>query len=84
MEYRIDCTRIDSSAALHRCIAQTLSFPPWYGNNLDALYDCLTDLSTATHLILENWERLPAFAAGFRLVLSEAELDNPDLTVTFR
>lgn len=26
-------------------IAQALSFPDWFGHNLDALYDSLTDLS---------------------------------------
>ncbi|NUT49285.1 MAG: barstar family protein [Saccharothrix sp.] len=26
-------------------IAEALSFPDWFGHNLDALYDCLTDLS---------------------------------------
>ncbi|GAA1950509.1 barstar family protein [Amycolatopsis minnesotensis] len=26
-------------------IASALSFPDWFGRNLDALYDCLTDLS---------------------------------------
>ncbi len=26
-------------------IADALSFPDWFGHNLDALYDCLTDLS---------------------------------------
>lgn len=26
-------------------IATALSFPEWFGRNLDALYDCLTDLS---------------------------------------
>ena len=25
--------------------AAALSFPDWFGHNLDALYDCLTDLS---------------------------------------
>lgn len=26
-------------------VAEALSFPPWYGRNLDALADCLGDLS---------------------------------------
>ncbi|MEU4768224.1 barstar family protein [Actinosynnema sp. NPDC023794] len=26
-------------------IAEALSFPDWFGHNLDALHDCLTDLS---------------------------------------
>lgn len=34
----------DKRAALAG-IARALSFPDWFGHNLDALYDCLTDLS---------------------------------------
>jgi RNAse (barnase) inhibitor barstar len=32
-------------AATVDAIAAALSFPDWFGRNLDALYDCLTDLS---------------------------------------
>lgn len=32
-------------AATMDAIAAALSFPDWFGRNLDALYDCLTDLS---------------------------------------
>ncbi|PRX47237.1 barstar (barnase inhibitor) [Prauserella shujinwangii] len=36
-------------------IAAALSFPDWFGRNLDALYDCLTDLSwlpTGEHVLI--------------------------------
>ena len=82
MEYRIDCAAITDRQTFHRILATTLSFPEWYGHNLDALYDCLTDISEPTHLILENWDRLPPPLQGFRAVLDEAELANSHLTVT--
>lgn len=84
MEHLIDCDGIDSRAALHRALAEALSFPEWYGHNLDALYDCLTSISTETHLILEHWDTLPPVFRGFRVVLENAEEDCPNLTVTFR
>jgi RNAse (barnase) inhibitor barstar len=34
-----------SKAALLDAIARALSFPAWFGHNLDALADCLGDLS---------------------------------------
>ena len=37
----------DKKAVL-RSIAQSLAFPSWFGANLDALYDCLTDLPDGT------------------------------------
>ena len=36
----------DKKAVL-RTIARELAFPSWFGANLDALYDCLTDLPEA-------------------------------------
>ena len=39
----------DKKAVL-RSIAQSLAFPSWFGANLDALYDCLTDLPDGTAL----------------------------------
>lgn len=52
-------------------IAEALEFPDWYGHNLDALYDCLTDLSwlpEGEHVLV--WER--GGDAGVRAVLEEA------------
>jgi RNAse (barnase) inhibitor barstar len=47
----------DKSGFLER-IAAALGFPAWFGNNWDALYDCLADLSwrpgQGRVLILEN------------------------------
>ena len=34
-------------AAMLKAVAASLTFPAHFGNNLDALYDCLTDLPLA-------------------------------------
>ena len=39
----LDGEKILSHADLHRAFAQALEFPEYYGKNLDALRDCLTD-----------------------------------------
>lgn len=36
---------VTSKARALEAIGAALSFPDWYGRNLDALYDCLVDLS---------------------------------------
>ena len=36
---------VTSQADALDAIGATLSFPAWYGRNLDALHDCLVDLS---------------------------------------
>ena len=42
--YKIDLTGVDTYGEVHNRISKALSFPEYYGNNLDALHDCLTDL----------------------------------------
>ncbi|MEO7193376.1 MAG: barstar family protein [Pseudonocardiaceae bacterium] len=36
---------VTSKAEALQAIGVALSFPAWYGRNLDALHDCLADLS---------------------------------------
>lgn len=43
--WRVDCAAVRSKEELLRGIAEALSFPDWFGENWDALEDCLTDLS---------------------------------------
>lgn len=83
MEYRIDCAKIITPQEFHRTLAETLSFPEWYGHNLDALYDCLTELE-ATHLVLENWDECSPFAQRFRDTFLDAQEENPDLSIVFQ
>ena len=33
---------------IHEYIAEKMAFPEYYGHNLDALYDCLTDITEPT------------------------------------
>ncbi len=41
----VDLRGCDDVGAAMREIAETLQFPEWFGENLDALADCLKDLS---------------------------------------
>ena len=72
----IDCASL-SPAQLHRVLAQELEFPSWYGSNLDALYDCLTDLEEDTHLVLQDLHD-----DAFRQTLLEASFENSSFAVT--
>lgn len=77
----IDCSAISDSAQLHDLLAQELDFPDWYGRNLDALYDCLTELEDEVELVLTGWD--PSFdrREDFEAVFADAAADNPALTV---
>ena len=45
VDTRIDFTGLRSKEAMLGMVARTLKFPRHFGMNLDALHDCLTDLS---------------------------------------
>lgn len=47
----LDGSAIRDRESLHALLAERLSLPDWYGRNLDALYDCLTDLRDVTVLL---------------------------------
>lgn len=40
----LDGNILADGAKVHDYLKETLEFPEYYGKNLDALYDCLTDL----------------------------------------
>ena len=82
MNVTIDCGGCADKKALHARIAAGLDFPVWYGKNLDALMDCLTDLED-THVTLTGWQDVTFPADGFWETFRDAERENPGLTVEF-
>jgi Barstar (barnase inhibitor) len=42
--YSVDCSAWVSEDAMHESLLVELSFPAYYGKNLDALNDCISDL----------------------------------------
>ena len=69
---------------LHDLFSRELSFPAWYGRNLDALYDCLTDLSEDVELHLQNWESWEdaRYARNLLRLFYRAAEENPHLHIT--
>ncbi len=50
----LDGTRMTDRETAHSYLAHVLRLPDYYGNNLDALYDCLSEFSDDTTIILMN------------------------------
>lgn len=46
----IDGGFLRSKDHLHDVLSRELRFPEWYGRNLDALHDCLTDIMEDTQI----------------------------------
>lgn len=43
MRVELDASRMRERAEAHAYLTQALQLPDYYGKNLDALYDCLTE-----------------------------------------
>lgn len=84
----IDLARVKDKEGLHFLLQESLDLPEYYGNNLDALWDCLTEIGTETELVfrnfasLENDAELKQYAAKFKILLEQAADENPCLKIT--
>lgn len=68
----------------HEALKDALSFPDYYGHNLDALHDCLTEIRD-TELVIEDWgaafSQAPEKAGRFLSVFMDAASENPHLKI---
>ena len=67
----IDAKRFTSKSDAHEYLAYSLDFPVYYGKNLDALADCLSELPRATAVIIKNVADASEFAKPIFEVFDE-------------
>ena len=71
-----DCRNIATPAALQVYLGYVLRAPSWYGENLDALYDILTECARPTRLVLRMPQagnaEMAAYLPRLRRVLDDA------------
>lgn len=83
----LDGKKVENKEILHDHLAESLDFPKWYGRNLDALYDCLTDMQEESEIRLRNekdlTEHLGKYANILKKVLCLAAKDHGKIHVVF-
>ena len=84
-EYKLDFTNVGTKEELHALLKRELAFPEYYGNNLDALYDCLTQMPLCMISLhhIEALECLGDYALSFAETLEAAASDNLRLIMIY-
>ena len=67
---------VSGMEAIHDQLSQALQFPSFYGRNLDALYDCMTEVRTNVTIHLKNLSALGRRGPALQILLQKAALLN--------
>ncbi len=82
----LNFSAVGSREDVHALLRRELDLPEYYGNNLDALHDCLTDICEDTAIGLyrtEDGSPVSAYLRKVQQVFADAEKEDPHLAVFF-
>ncbi|MDE7262266.1 MAG: barstar family protein [Oscillospiraceae bacterium] len=83
----LDGERMRNRRAAHDHLAEQLGLPEYYGRNLDALYDLLTERGCPTRLVVQHKatliSQLGKYGIALCRTLEDADQANPSLEVLF-
>ena len=86
--YSLDLRNIYTREALHYILKESLDLPDYYGNNLDALMDCLTDRREDCEIEITGLSDLVSnlmeYAERLLTTLHLAAFENRHITLVFR
>jgi ribonuclease inhibitor len=87
-EIVLDAGKIMNKVSMGAYMREVLPLPEYFGNNLDALHDVLSEVEedTVFYLTEENVRRICSSTYAYRvlLVISDAAEENPHLRILFR
>ena len=77
-KYNVDFSEAKHFIEIHEVLKRDLDFPDYYGGNLDALWDCLTDmLGGINYIEIHGFDviekKFPEEIKGIRSVLQETK-----------
>ena len=75
----LDFENISGKEEMHRYLAEKFEFPDYYGKNLDALFECLTDIAEPTAVNIVN--AINDYDEQIINVITSAEEENDNLAV---
>ncbi len=78
MIIRLDAAQLNEKTAAHAYLKEKLQFPAYYGGNLDALHDCLTEVGD-TWIHFEHMEAAGAYFWKVYRVFRDSSRENGQL-----
>lgn len=86
--YSVDLRNIYTRESLHQTLMDALELPDYYGKNLDALMDCMTEIREDCEIeftgLSELTDNLMEYAERFLTTLHLAAFENHHITLLFR
>ena len=80
-KYTIDLNEVFNADELQRAIRKVLPLPEHYGNNLDALYDVMTEWTEDTSITFLNVDEaevtMPKHMKALRRMCRDVQEENP-------
>ena len=67
----LDARELGEKKHAHAYMKEMFGFPDYYGNNLDALHDCLTDIFDLKVMIVNSEEAGPYFLDVYPVLLED-------------
>lgn len=75
----LDFENISGKEEMHKYLAEKFEFPDYYGGNLDALYECLYEITMPTAVNIVNVS--DEYSEKIKNVIMAAEEENDQLAV---
>ena len=79
----LDAARLREKLPAQDYLMKALALPGYYGKNLDALYDCLTDLGETEIRFVNIDAGADSYFSKVLLVFQEAQEENPRLHLCY-
>lgn len=82
-EIVLDSRMLGERERAHIYLKEKFSFPGWYGENLDALHDCLCEITETVKIVVDVHEKIEAYTERILTVLEDTAGENENLSLQY-